>query len=245
MEEEKMKKKNIEKDEENKRKKDNKNEKKVIIYLIIIAIILIYFALFFIHYIVDKGKIKDTISTEIQYPDNTVQGEHDDKPGQGDNQNNIVDNSDRFKVVQPTKDENGNIIDKEWNELKELDIFKNSYFHDESIIAPGVKGSYNFTVENESENDFNYNVTFTEENKYNINMVYKLKVNGEYVVGDANNWVKYDQLNRAEILLKARNIDLYTIEWKWEDAENDTQIGQTEGAYYKMFIKVVATQITE
>lgn len=226
---------NINKDDN---RNNNKNEKKIIIYLITIAIILIYIALFFINYIVDKGKIKDTVSTTIPSPDNTVMGEEDDK-------DIIIDNSDRFRVTQVSKDNQGNETTTDWNELKELDIFNNKYFEDKSIIAPGVSGSYSFTVENESTSKFLYNIDFTDENKYDINMVFKLKVDGKYVAGNEETWVKSNQLNMVEIPLNTYEIHVYTVEWKWEDAENDTQIGETDGAYYKMFIDVLATQVVE
>ena len=229
---------NINKDDN---RNNNKNEKKIIIYLITIAIILIYIALFFINYIIDKGKIKDTVSTTIPSPDNTVMGEEDDD----DDEDIIIDNSDRFRVTQVSKDNQGNETTTDWNELKELDIFNNKYFEDKSIIAPGVSGSYSFTVENESTSKFLYNIDFTDENKYDINMVFKLKVDGKYVAGNEKTWVKSNQLNMVEIPLNTYEIHVYTVEWKWEDAENDTQIGETDGAYYKMFIDVLATQVVE
>lgn len=216
---------------------DNRNEKKIIIYLIIISLGLIYYSLFFIHDIVDRGRIKDTVTGTIMPPDNNVEGESIDKENNGKIEGEyVIDNSDRFKVVQG---------EKQWSELKELDMFKNSYFEDKSIIAPGVQGSYSFTVENESESKFIYNILFTEENPYEINMVFKLKLNGEYILGNEQTWIKASELNRSNILLGAKANDIYTVEWKWQDNYNDTEIGKTEGAYYKMYIKVNAEQIIE
>lgn len=211
-------------------KQNNRNEKKVITYLIIISLILIYISFFFIHDIIDRGRIEDDASASITDPDNDVLGETEDI---------IVDNSDRFKVKQG---------ETEFNELKELDIFNNKYFEDKSIIAPGVEGDYSFTVENESESKFNYDITFTEENPYNVNMVFKVKVNGEYVLGNADNWVKGADLFRKDLFLNARSNDVYTIEWRWEDTDYDTEIGVLggpDGAYYKMYINVVAEQIID
>lgn len=226
---------------------NNRNEKKIIIFLIIISLLLIYISFFFIHDIVDRGKIKDTATGTITFPDNDVMGESTDKNNNGkvdkdnedDNDNDneyIVDNSDRFKVLQGQT---------EWSELKELDIFKNSYFHNETIIAPGVQGIYSFTVENESDCGFIYNIRFNEENPYSINMVFKLKVNGQYVFGNETTWVRADKLSRSNLYLDADLNDLYTIEWKWQDNYNDTEIGKTKEAYYKMYIKVDAEQILE
>ena len=215
----------------NQKEDDNTNEKKIIIYLIIISLILIYIALFFIHYIVDRGKITGTVPGTVTPPDNGVLDENVD--------NVIVDNTNRFKVKQG---------ETEFSELKELDVFNNNYFEDKSIIAPGVQGSYSFTVENESESRFNYDITFTEENPYNINMVFKVKINGEYVLGNEENWVKGADLSRKDLLLNARTNDVYTIEWRWEDTDYDTPIGEAGGpggAYYKMYIQVNAEQIID
>ena len=198
---------------------DNTNQKKVIILLIIIFLILIYVSIFFIHDIVDNGERKDNEEIIITNPDI------------------VVDNSARFKLKQG---------ETEFSELKELDIFKNKYFENESIIAPGVNGSYSFTVENESENEFNYDIEFIEENQYEINMVFKLRINGEYVIGNEKNWVKGGKLVRNEMLLKAKAKDIYTIEWKWEDTDKDTEIGEyggPGGAYYKIKVKAMAEQV--
>lgn len=222
---------------------DNTNEKMVIICLIIISLMLIFASFFFIHDIVDRGRIEGNASTTIPEPDNDVLGEttDDDNSGKKPNkeENIIIDNSDRFKVKQD---------EKEFSEIKEIDVFKNKYFNDKSIIAPGVEGDYSFTVENESESNFNYNIAFTEENPYNVNMVYKLKLNGEYVLGNENDWVKGADLSRKDIQLNAKTNDIYTVEWRWEDTDYDTEIGVLGGpggAYYKMFIKVEAEQIID
>ena len=53
---------------------NNQRENKIIIYIIITMIILIYIAMLFIHNIVEKGKIKNTISTNIEYPSNDANG---------------------------------------------------------------------------------------------------------------------------------------------------------------------------
>lgn len=147
---------------------------------------------------------------------------------------NIVNNKDRFKIMQGTK---------EWKDLKSLDIFRNEYFNNNSIIAPGVHGKYSFTVENYKENKVKYNLEFIEENVYNINMVYKLKLNGVYIAGNENEFVKYEELNKKDLVVEANSNDLFTIEWKWQDDKNDTQIGKTEDANYKLKIKVDAYEI--
>lgn len=234
------------------------NEKKIIIYLIVLALVLIFYSLFFIHYINFRGTIKDTQSVEINYPqnndgnniidfgnlqdnnitnnniNNVINGNMSNNIGNGEINNkeeNIVNNKDRFKIMQGTEN---------WKDLKTLDIFNNYYFNDHSIIAPGVSGEYSFTVENYRETKMKYNLNFIEQNIYNINMVYRLKLNGSYIAGDEQRYVKYQELNKEDLVINTNTSDVLTIEWKWQDNNNDTQIGKTEGSNYKMSIKVDA-----
>ncbi len=227
----------------------NQSQKKQIIYLIIIALILTYISLFFIHNIIDRGQIKDTESGTINFPSkiddngNEIIDNGGNNNGNGNNGDNngdngkIVDNKDRIKVKQ--------FGTQPFEELKELDMFRNFYFHDEAIIAPGVKGTYNFTVENDTIHDFIYNITFTEENPYKVNMVYKIKLNGEYIVGSATEWKRHEDFTKYDLPLNSPRIDLYEVEWKWEDTDYDTEIGETPGAYYKMHVNVQATRVEE
>ena len=234
----------------NKNEESNRSQKKQIIYLIIAALILLYVSLFFIHNIIDRGQIKDTESGTIIFPGkidtddiNNQTNNNTNNNGNNNNGNNnggnnggkIVDNSDRIKVKQYGT--------QPFEELKELDMFRNFYFHDEAIIAPGVKGSYNFTVENDTINNYKYNITFTEENPYKVNMVYKMKLNGEYIVGSATEWKRHEDFTKYELPLNSPTVDLYEIEWKWEDTDYDTEIGETPGAYYKMHVDVQATRL--
>lgn len=203
-----------------------RNEKKIIIYLIVITLILLFIAQFFIHNIVIKGTLRDTKTAEITYPEDLDLTD-----------DTVIDYTDRFIVTQGVK---------EWRQLKELDMFRNSYFHDEAIIAPGVMGNYSFSVENESTATFNYNIDFKQENPYNINMVYKLKKNGQYVLGNENTWESYTGLNRVSQTLDPLSRDIYTVEWRWEHTDYDTPIGQTYGGDkiedYWVYVTVDAEQ---
>lgn len=201
---------------------NNMLEKKGIVYLVILAILLIYFSIFFIHNIEDRKTLKDTQTATIEYPENN--------PNE-----NVVDNSDRLRILEGAK---------EWSQLKELSIFNNKYFNGESKIAPGIHSTYNFTVENYGDTKMIYSLNFTEANSYNINMKYKLKQNGTYIAGDETTWVDYTALSVKSKIINPTSIDLYTLEWIWEDDDaNDTQIGETEGANYKLHIRAYAEEV--
>ena len=112
----------------------------------------------------------------------------------------------------------------------------------EGKIAPGVQGTYIYTVENYGEKPMVYDMKYTDENPYKINMVYKLKRNGQYVAGNENTWVNLSKLDLKDLKIKSKTTDIYSLEWKWEDSENDTEIGETEGANYKLFISSYAEE---
>ena len=165
--------------------------------------------------------------------DNNNNQNTDDKK---DDDVNIIDGQARIRILQG---------ETEWSELKELDIFNQKrYSHVvEEKIAPGVQDVYAYTVENNGDYKMSYNMVFSDENPYNINMIYKLKINGEYVAGNENTWVKINELNRTNLIINPNTTDLFVLEWRWEDAENDTEIGITDGANYKLSINVTATQV--
>lgn len=176
---------------------------------------------------------------------NSNNGTENNNPGNNNSNNNtgngnvnnpgeiIIDNKDRFKIMQGKE---------EWNSLKNLDIF-NNIFLDSSKIAPGVYGEYNFTVENYKNVKIKYSLNFIEKNMYNINMVYKMKLNGSYIAGNEHTFVKYYELSKENLVINANSNDIFTIEWKWQEDNSDTQIGKKEDANYKLNIKINSSEL--
>lgn len=178
-------------------------------------------------------------TSENNVPGNTTPGNNvpENNVPSGNNTANetpIVDNSARIKIFEGSK---------EWHEIKELSVFQNEYYPELSMIAPGVSGKYNFTVENHRDGAIKYDISYSEINMYNINLKFKLKRNGSYIAGDANNYVSVSDLSKTGFALDSNKTDVYTIEWKWIDAPNDTEIGMTEGANYKLSINTYAEEI--
>lgn len=229
----------MENNNQNVKKETNRKEKKVIIYIITIALILLFISIFFVHDIVDrvgeKSNSSSTVSIVIKAKTDENNEEDNNAQAPENNEQNaeIVDYADRILVKE------GNV---NFEELKELNIFNNSYFKDEALIAPGVQGKYNFVVVNETPANFKYNINFEEVNQYGVNMVFKIKRNGEYIAGNEDTWLDKGTIDFLNYKLNAKTEDLYTVEWKWEDAENDTTVGETTGANYKLNVKVTATQ---
>ena len=224
-------------------------EKKILVYLVIITIILIFIAIFFIHNIVDKATINSSQTAAITYPDTdpddmdyTNDGNNNQNGNNNGNNNGngttpaIVEGDARLKIFEGTK---------EWSELRELNIFHRTHGHVvDDKIAPGVQDTYTYTVECYGDYSMLYNLVFQEENPLNINMKYKMKYNGRYVAGDENTWVDYDALTQTGLTIKPGTVDVFTLDWRWEDADNDTEIGQTEGAQYILNVLSSAEAIT-
>ena len=125
-----------------------------------------------------------------------------------------------------------------------LNIFKQtSYYVVDDKFAPTSENSYQFVIRNHNNFNIKYDLGITETNDYNINMKYRLKLNGKYVVGDNNNWVTANELNRYNIGLANNSYDVYTLDWKWFESSNDTQVGTDIDSYYTLKLKITATQI--
>ena len=154
------------------------------------------------------------------------------------NNDNIIENpdSDIIKVW-----ENG----KQWSQKANLNIFSNSYFNNHNIIAPGIRGRYNFEIENSSNKKIIYFIRFKEENDKEINLKYRLKKNSKYVLGNDNEWIYIDNKTTENYSLVGKAKEGYTLEWYWEDSDRDTQIGQDENVNYKINIEINSAIVEE
>lgn len=127
-----------------------------------------------------------------------------------------------------------------------LNIFTHpSFYIVDGKIAPGSENSYQFVIRNNNDFGINYGIELQEENVYNINMQYKLKLNGKYIAGNADKYVTLDQIKEANLKLPSYTYDVYTLEWKWLDSENDTDVGTNINSYYKLNLKISAEQVEE
>lgn len=105
-------------------------------------------------------------------------------------------------------------------------------------IGSNDSGTYNFKIKNNVNGLVKYIISFDEQNDYNVNMMYKIKRNNEYVLGDENNYVKIDSLNLGDRLLEVGKIDEYTIDWKWINVDSYTDKAIVEGSKYVLNAKV-------
>lgn len=139
------------------------------------------------------------------------------------------------------------IIEDDMQGIKDnqLNIFKNQEFNYKKMIAPRSNGTYKFAVKNKTENDLSYNISFNDEENKFINMRYKLKFENVYLKGSKENYISVEELNINEIIIPKNSIQLYTLEWYWEDDDKvDTYIGSmSENQYYQLNVKIQANEI--
>lgn len=204
---------------------DKDNRKKVIIIiLLIIIIILLYLLIHLFGNIEHHGLMVPTGNVDIFELDcgcgcyNPTNPEDDNPAFNEDDENNNLIVYDKEKI---------------WDN-NTLRIFTNPAYEFQSKIAPGSKNSYAFVIRNNNDFDVIVRLQAIETNDYNINMQYRLTHMGKYVVGSETSYTTVDNLKLNNVLIKAHSQKSYILDWKWIDSSNDTEIGFTIDAYYKL-----------
>ena len=127
-----------------------------------------------------------------------------------------------------------------WNGSDNLNIFSNSIYNIDGVIAPESENTYQFVVRNNTKYKIKYSIDFIETNDYHINMKYKLKKNDSYII---NSYSKPNSLAVKDYVLNSGENDTYYLDWKWISNNNDTEIGSNPEAIYKLKIEVKAESI--
>ena len=244
-----------------KQKKDSKKEKLILLIIILILLTVVTFLL-----IKCLGKIDNNVKIptgnvdifDIVMGDTTVNNNHyyycDCNTNNVDkmNANNNIITDSTTGVICPNC---GNIIEEVRSEIvvedsektfttsTPLKIFENkSYYVVDELIAPESENSYQFIIRNDNHFNIEYDLNVKEENIHNINMKYRLKVNGEYILGNANEYVTVNQLNQYDIKLADGAYNVYTLDWKWFESDNDTEIGTNVESEYRLNLEILAVQ---
>ena len=113
-------------------------------------------------------------------------------------------------------------------------------------IKPKSSGTYRFSVKNKSNYDMIYNIRFEANMENYINIKYKLKMDNIYVKGDSNTFVSIDELDLENIIVPKQSINVYTLEWYWEDDdENDTKVASIKEDQFYNFRMQITSNIYE
>lgn len=123
----------------------------------------------------------------------------------------------------------------------QLNIFNNEKFKGEKIIAPHSQGTYKFYIRNKSNRDINYNIKFSDEMKKFVNMKYRLKIDNIYIRGNEECYTTIEKLDVDNITVPKDSINMFTLEWYWEDNDElDTKVGTSDERYYTINLKIEA-----
>ena len=208
--------------------------------------------------IIGLKPVNDKKKNEVKEDFRNIVSEENDYVGPRNNGkiNSIIKNKPKYKSATNTKNTTNttNTIKnfKVWVDDKiddylaqtEIDIFSYSAltYHNTTVvtdkIAPGVGNIYKFKVHNQSSFSVKYNLNMLETMQYDVNMKYKLKKNGNYVIGNATTWVEPSQLNLSNLVLSSNSFDNYELEWRWFDSPNDNIAGINMTGNYTLNIKV-------
>lgn len=143
-------------------------------------------------------------------------------------------------IIENTNKENEVIIYDQNNQKIDaapLKIFEHKSYHVKNdVIAPGTENTYQFIIRNNNEFAIIYDLEIDETNIYEINMKFRLKQNGEYILGSDNEWVTAEDLKQSEVILAHESYNVYTLDWKWFESKNDTIIGENIESNYKLDI---------
>ncbi len=148
----------------------------------------------------------------------------------------------------PTSDEYSIVISDEagkWSDSEEGNTLNIFVVSGRNYVAPYDNGVYKFDIVNEKNGKISYDLSITETNEDKVNIKYKLKNNGNYIIGQ-NGWVKYDQIVLDDIKINGAETHEYELEWMWvsEDNAADTQIGlKPNRSKYSMTINMSAIEL--
>ena len=245
--------------------KDGKNKVlKIVLFFSMILIVLVYLLILNFGYInhhdsltptgnvdifdIDCGCPKcdkeDVDKKENQDKNDNSSNNSNTKPvfGEDDSKNTDIDKN---KPDETKPEEKKDLIVSDnyttWGD-KPLRIFSNQAYEYTSKIAPNLSNSYVFVIRNNNDFDIVVDMTMVEENPYNINMKYKLRSKGIYLTGNEEKYEDVSKLEQRNIVVKAKESISYTLDWKWIDSDNDTSIGESIDANYKLSINIGANQ---
>ena len=132
----------------------------------------------------------------------------------------------------------------EWSTETHANIFYTMKY-DSNVLYPGASNVYSFKVQNDGSEYAKCQLSIVDKNEYKIPMEFKLKKNGEYIIGSEDTWFDSPKMDTG--LYEFSGIDEYELEWRWvylvdnekdrtSRNEYDTKLGinaySTEEPYY-------------
>lgn len=221
-------------------KNGNNNRTRFVVLLLILILILLYLLIHHFGYIDNQSILVPTGNVDIFEIDCTCCNDDDKTVFKEDDKNSNDVNKNKLEE-KDSKSKDLIVFDnyKIWDN-KELRIFSNPAYEYKDIIAPGSFNSYAFVIRNNNDFEVIVDIMFEETNEENINMNYKIKNNGNYLIGSEDTYERINNKKISQVKLPAKSQKSYILDWKWIDSENDTQIGIKADSIYKLSIQIGA-----
>ena len=148
-------------------------------------------------------------------------------------------------IIEPVVDTDsvdGELVEADsnmiWDSTNTIHVFKNQQFNNTNLIAPGSYGAYHFQIQNKTSFPIIYNLEFEEDNLINVNMLYRLRKNDKWIV---KKWTKLPDIFLESYRVESSVNDDYVLEWKWFDADNDSELGRASSfspLEYRMSLRI-------
>ena len=75
-----------------------------------------------------------------------------------------------------------------------------------------------------------------------VNMKYTLKIDNIFIKGSKDSYTSIEQLGITDITVPKDSVNIFTLEWYWEDDDKlDTEIGTSDDRYYTINLKIEAS----
>ena len=129
----------------------------------------------------------------------------------------------------------GTPVSDRWNILGEEEKDK--------VLYPNKTYIYIFNVKNTNDIPVEFVIEFDDINLADIPMRYRLSTYEGYLVGSEYVWVTMEDLEFEPVVIPPQSEATFALHWKWNTLsdEDDTTIGNTEGAEYIINVVYTAT----
>ena len=133
-------------------------------------------------------------------------------------------------------DDDLNVLLNEYTFEQNIDLFSDPTLGGDKIIYPGRQSAYYFYIENTNDYTLTCSMSFDEVNLEDINMMYKIRFAN--ATNQNTPWFDIDEMDHTNITVSPNSKLLCVLEWKWIDADNDTEIGERGLATYTIHISM-------
>lgn len=126
----------------------------------------------------------------------------------------------------------------QWKETEDhqISLFRVKNQNEESILYPGMVGSYQMTIKNKGNEDLIYEFEWKENNDCELPIGYTIQIDDEYIIGNEKEFVKIKDFSNVQLELKKKKTSTIMITYCWiEEDEKDINYANQDNTYKVIF----------